>query len=251
MIRDGDKEIVCAVLRDVTERKRAEAALREIREAERIRVGRDLHDGPLQDLAYGLTEVHIAGMDLRNDNPRSAAATIARASEALGRVAGGLRAAVHDLRLGGERGRPLPAQIEALVERERSMDPERDVRLEVQEGFPSGAERGAGTEVLRVVGEALTNARRHSEARNVRVSLRLDGDFLAAEVSDDGPGFGPETAPGIGQRSSMRERAEALGGILEVESRPGEGTRVRLRVPASVASPGALRGETGTHGEGR
>jgi signal transduction histidine kinase len=138
-----------------------------------------------------------------------------------------------------------------LVERERSMDPERDVRLEVQEGFPSGAERGAGTEVLRVVGEALTNARRHSEARNVRVSLRLDGDFLAAEVSDDGRGLGPETAPGIGQRSSMRERAEALGGILEVESRPGEGTRVRLRVPASVASPGALRGETGTHGEGR
>ncbi len=130
------------------------------------------------------------------------------------------------------------------------MDPGCDVSLEMRDGFPSGPAGDAGIEVLRVVGEALTNARRHSEARNVRVSLRLDGDFLVAEVSDDGRGFGPETAPGIGQRS-MRERAEALGGILEVESRPGEGTRVRLRVPASVASPGAPRGETGTHGEGR
>lgn len=92
-----------------------------------------------------------------------------------------------------------------------------------------------------MVGEALTNARRHSGARNVRVGLGLEGEDLIVAVSDDGRGFGPETAPGVGP-SSMRERAEALGGILKVDSRPGEGARVRLRVPASCASPGAPRG---------
>jgi signal transduction histidine kinase len=136
------------------------------------------------------------------------------------------------------------------VERMRRMDPDRDIRLEVQEGFPSGLAGDAGAEVLRVVGEALTNVRRHSGARNVRVSLGLEGEDLVAEVSDDGRGFGPETAPGVG-RGSMRERAEALGGILEVESGPGEGARVLLRVPVGDAWRDALRGETGTHGEGQ
>ena len=126
------------------------------------------------------------------------------------------------------------------------MDSECTISLEVQEGFPSKPVGDAGTEILRVVGEALTNVRRHSGARNVRVSLRAEGDELVAEVSDDGRGFGPGTAPGVG-RGSMRERAEALGGTLEVESGPGAGTRVRLRVPASEAR----RGDTETQGEGR
>lgn len=139
--KDGsvvEVEIGASVIRDVTERKRAEAAMGEIREAERARVGRDLPDGPLQDLAYGLVEVHIAGMAVGDGHPGSAAATIARASEALGRMAGGLRAAVNDLRLGGERDRSLPALVEALAERERSMDPELTIGLEVREGFPAG-----------------------------------------------------------------------------------------------------------------
>ena len=243
-------QAVANVLAAAIERKRTEETLGEIRGAERARIARDLHDGPLQDLAYGLAEVHVAGIDLRDDDPASAAAAIGRASLALRRVSEGLRAAVNDLRLGGELNRSLPSLVESLVERVRSMDPGCDVRLEVQEGFPTGPAGDAGAEVLRVVGEALTNARRHSGARNVRVSLGLDGDFLVAEVADDGRGFGPGTVPGVG-RGGMRERAEALGGGLEVVSAPGEGTRVRLRVPASDALRDSPRGETGNRGEGR
>jgi signal transduction histidine kinase len=124
-----------------------------------------------------------------------------------------------------------------LVERERSMAPGLAISVEVREGVPAGPANEAGTEVLRVVGEALTNARRHSEAENVRVILGLEGGDLLAEVADDGRGFGPETAPGVGL-VSMRERAEALGGTLELESAPGEGTRVRLRVPRGGHAPG-------------
>jgi signal transduction histidine kinase len=243
-------QAVANVLAAAIERERSEEAVGEIREAERARVARDLHDGALQDLAYGLAEVHVAEMYLGNDDPGSGAAALGRASSALRRVSEGLRATVNDLRLGGERDHSLPRLVESLVERMRRMDPDRDIRLEVQEGFPSGLAGDAGAEVLRVVGEALTNVRRHSGARNVRVSLGLEGEYLVAEVSDDGRGFGPETAPGVG-RGSMRERAEALGGILEVESGPGEGARVLLRVPVGDAWRDALRGETGTHGEGQ
>ena len=243
-------QAVANVLAAAIERKRTEETLGEIRGAERARIARDLHDGPLQDLAYGLAEVHVAGIDLRNDDPGSATAAIGRASSALRRVSEGLRASVNDLRLGWELNRPLPALVEALVERARSMDPGCDVRLEVRDRFPTGPAGDAGAEVLRVVGEALTNARRHSGARNVRVSLGLAGDFLVAEVADDGRGFGPGTAPGVG-RDGMRERAEALGGDLEMESAPGEGTRVRLRVPAGDTRRDIPRGETGNRGEGR
>jgi signal transduction histidine kinase len=57
----------------------------------------------------------------------------------------------------------------------------------------------------------------------------VDGEDLVAEVSDDGRGFDPMTPPGVGLRS-MRERAVLSGGDLEIESEPGRGTKVRLRV---------------------
>lgn len=62
------------------------------------------------------------------------------------------------------------------------------------------------------------------------MTLRAEGEDLVAEVSDDGRGFGAGSAPGVGLRS-MQERASALGGELEVESEPGKGTTVRVRVP--------------------
>jgi DNA-binding NarL/FixJ family response regulator len=86
-------------------------------------------------------------------------------------------------------------------------------------------------EFLRIVREAIDNARRHSGARCVRVAVGASGGKrLWAEVSDDGRGFDPEDAPaGMGLRG-MRERARALGGNLEVKSEPGEGTEVRFKV---------------------
>jgi signal transduction histidine kinase len=88
----------------------------------------------------------------------------------------------------------------------------------------------AGVELSRVIREALTNARRHSGAKSVTVTLGTEGGELVAEVSDDGRGFGPEAESGGGSRS-MRERTAALGGELRIESEPEHGTRVLLRVP--------------------
>lgn len=79
------------------------------------------------------------------------------------------------------------------------------------------------------------------------MSLRMEGDDLVAEVSDDGRGFDPEARAGIGLRS-MRERTAALGGKLRIESEPGEGTRVRLRAPMRGILQRGSEAETGTSG---
>jgi PAS domain S-box-containing protein len=214
---------------DVTEQKRAEEALRQVREAERRRLARDLHDGVLQDLSYsvaamGLIMLEAEGTGLEEE--------LQRAIDNVRRAAEGLRDAVNDLRLEEERNRPLPELVESLVQRNRGMARGQAISLEVGEGFPTTSLEDTGTEVLRVLQEALTNARRHSRARNVWVSLRVEGDELVAEVSDDGQGFGAGTTPGGVGLKSMRERASAIGGRLEIKSEVGQGTRVRLRLPA-------------------
>jgi signal transduction histidine kinase len=79
-------------------------------------------------------------------------------------------------------------------------------------------------------GEALTNARQHSAARRVRVTLGATEGWLLVEVVDDGRGFVAGPADGGMGLSTMRERAALLGGELEVRSEPGGGTRVRLRL---------------------
>jgi PAS domain S-box-containing protein len=227
LISFGGREAVCMVVRDITERKRAEGALREVREAERRRLARDLHDGVLQDLSYttaamGIIQLNAEGTGLEEE--------LQSAIDAARGASQGLRAAVNDLRLEDERDRPFTDVVQSLVQRNRAMARGCEISLEVGERFPSAPLGDAGTEVLRVIQEALTNARRHSGARNVWVSLQVEGNELVAEVSDDGRGFGPDTASGVGL-SSMSERAAAIGGNVEIESAVGQGTRVHLRVP--------------------
>jgi PAS domain S-box-containing protein len=217
------------IARDITERKMAEEAMREVREAERNRIARDLHDGVLQDLSYtsaamGLISLKAEGTGLEGE--------LQKTIDAVRRAAQGLRNAVNDLRLEEERNRPFSELVASLVERNRGMAGDCKIGLEVEGGFPTTSFGDAGTEILRVIQEALTNARRHSGARNVQVTLSKIGDELVAEVSDDGRGFGlGTTTPGGVGLKSIRERVVALGGKLDLESKVGEGTRVRLRVP--------------------
>jgi signal transduction histidine kinase len=87
--------------------------------------------------------------------------------------------------------------------------------------------------VLLIVGEALTNARRHADARNVRVALSGSPAHLSVEVADDGKGLSRaalRSARAQTGMTGMRERAALLGGELDICSGPGAGTTVRLRV---------------------
>src|SRR5215217_6612025 len=219
---------------DITKRKRAEEALREIREAERRRIARELHDVVLQDLTYALQSMQVLR---RLPEGADRAGEIEHQVEALKRAVGGLRDAIYDLRLESVRERSLVRDVESIVELNRQIGEGCRFELVVDEGFPAAISGSDSVEVVRVVQEALANVRRHSGARRAVVTLGMvDGDVLV-EIEDDGKGFGPETAHGMGI-TGMRERVQALGGKLEVEGREGVGTRVFLRVRLAALTGG-------------
>jgi two-component system sensor histidine kinase UhpB len=222
---------------DITERRRSEEALRAFRETERRRIARDLHDEALQDLTYALQSLqlarHAAGLadGVTGDEVTERDHQI----DALRRAVGGLREAIYDLRLDAAREQDLVWSLESLVTLNKTMAPQREISLEVEDDFPRALPGPTATEMLRVVKEALANVRRHSDAERARISLRKKGGWLMAEVEDDGHGFAAAVPPGAGM-TGMNERAQMIGARLEIESEPGEGTRVRLWVEASTGS---------------
>jgi PAS domain S-box-containing protein len=231
-IRDLEGELVGyeGTVEDITERKRAERALREIREAERRRIARELHDGVLQDLTYAMQSLRVTrrmAAEARSDEETD------RQIEALKRAVEGLRDAIYELRLESVQEQPLARTLRAIIEINRQMDPGRALELVVDEGFPASVSGPASFEVARIVQEALANVRRHSGASRATVTLGTVGREAWVGVEDDGRGFEPGQPAGMGLLG-MRERAAALGGKLEIEGQRDAGTRVLLRVPLPV-----------------
>lgn len=221
------------IMEDISERRRNEEALREMREGERRRIARDLHDVVLQDLTYSLQSMQASRFLERNE--KEDAGRRDQEIEALRKAVGGLREAIYDLRLDSFQEQSLLRSVKSLVELNRRMSSEWEVNLLAEEDLPDlpGVVK---VEVFRVLQEALVNVRRHSGARRVEVILGAEGEYVRVEVRDDGCGFDPEESSGMGI-TGMIERAKAIDGELEVRSEPGKGTEIRLRVPTS--SPGA------------
>src|SRR5215212_11480360 len=220
------------VQNDITERVRAEETLSEMRRVERRRIARDLHDIVLQDLSGALQSLRLMHLRAKGSGPWL---DLGEELEALGRASSGLRSAIYDLRR--EKERPFLESVESLVDLNRQATDEREIRLVVEEGFPVGLPGRESVDVLRVLQEALTNARRHSGASSIEVRLRTENQEVLAEVVDDGRGFDAASVrAGVGL-SAMRERIEGLGGKIEVMSRPDEGTKVTVRVHLGGDTP--------------
>lgn len=200
---------------------------------ERARLSREIHDTLAQGFASVVAHVEAADAVLDADPGRARehireAEEVARASLADARgLVWALRPAV--LTDGG-----LPAALERAVAGSTAADGPA-VELTIS-GLPRPLHPDVEVSLLRAAQEGLANARRHADARRVTLTLTYFEDEVALDVSDDGRGFDPAAleepgpAGGHGLRG-MRERAERLGGRLEVESSPGEGTAIALALP--------------------
>jgi signal transduction histidine kinase len=142
---------------------------------------------------------------------------------------------------------PQRSLLDALgdyVERWREQsDIEAQLSIEPPGGRLEALNPGAELQLLRIIQEALANVRKHSGANRVLVRLAESPAAIEAVVEDHGRGFAPRRgrvhgdhgAPHFGL-ATMRERAESIGGTLEVESSPGEGTRVRVWIAVASAN---------------
>ena len=169
---DGNLLRLTGLISDVTEIKRAEQALLQIREAERRRIARDLHDSVLQDISGALQTIQAlqAERQSRGDEGEDG---LEQSLGALRNAVGGLRGAIYDLRRDDER--PLIHEVEALVELNRQMVPECDLTLHVESEFPPDLPEAVSRELLRIIHEGLVNIRRHSGARRANVTLGAEG----------------------------------------------------------------------------
>ncbi len=205
--------------------------------AERNRLALELHDVVSQKL-FSLNLSADAAATLLDRDPVAARAQLARVRELSREALGELRSLILGLRPADLAHDGL---VETLRKEARMLGRVHGIEVQLHAQAP---ESGTGSdlrerEILRIAQEALHNAVRHAGARCVTVRLGTDdaGGF-GLEVTDDGIGFDPQD-PELRARhlglTSMEERAEELGGHLELESRPGAGTTVRLRlVPDGV-----------------
>lgn len=193
---------------------------------DRERIARDLHDAVIQDLfAVGL---ELQGLSLTVDDPR-VATKLADAVERLDEAIGSLRSFIFDLR----------SLANALLDPARTITDlvTRLVRPAGMTAEVSVADLGEVSparfhDLLQMVREATSNAARHAGTDRVEVHVRREDDLLVAEVVDQGRGFDPETVErGMGL-DNLWERAQEIGGEVRIDSRPGAGTRVTVRLPA-------------------
>ena len=226
---------------DLTELKRAQQRMLEQQRAlatleERERIARELHDGLGQVLGYVKLQAQAA-RELLSRDPSTAEAYL----DQLVAVAQDAHADVREYILGAGSGSPAGSGFLASLERYLGRYRQHygiAADLRVQPGLDDEAfAPTVAVQLLRIVQEALNNVRKHARASQVRVELAVEGGAARVLVADDGVGFDPARAPVEGRSFGlrfMRERAEQVGGSVEVDSAPGKGTRVVVRVPRRV-----------------
>jgi PAS domain S-box-containing protein len=231
---------VCGISIDITEIKKARDQMRRFsdsiiasQEKERAAVSRELHD----ELGQVLTALYLDTVWLRDRLKEADAGASGRAQAMCGLI----DKAIDEVRGMATRLRPGVLDNLGLVDALDWYVSDFEKRSNVHcvyrhQDVPKVDDRIA-TSAYRIAQEALTNVARHSLASRVDVSLRAAEGFLSLSVEDDGRGFDPRElaeSKGLGV-AGMRERAELIGGDLTIRSRPGEGTKVRLKVPLAGA----------------
>lgn len=207
-------------------------------ERERQHIAWEMHDGLAQVLGFVNTKGQAAQEFLRQGNLAEARLQMSELVEAARKIYTDVREGIVALRTQPGGADSLRSVIEQYVrEFEHFARVPVEVRWEVEESRLH-LTPVIEVQLLRIMQEALTNARRHARAQRIEVALRADGDALQLTIEDDGVGFDPQHPlrgewPQLGLKA-MGERAEAIGASLSIESHLGEGTLVTVSVPEVI-----------------
>jgi signal transduction histidine kinase len=205
--------------------QRTEHALRQTLD-QRSRLGRDLHDGVIQSL-------YAAGMGLAGIRELLQPEQVEAAAR-LEQTRGALNETIHDVRnfiIGLE---PEALRLQTFSQAVLALlDTLHGVRVfssdvKIDEDVAQRLTLAQRVHALQIAREAVSNALRHGAASKVTVSLESTGSHARFEIIDDGRGFDPNAMPNGGGLRNLTQRAHELGAELTVESKPGEGTRLKL-----------------------
>ncbi len=207
-------------------------------ETERIRISHEMHDGLAQVLGYVNTKAQAVESYLQSGQHEIAQEQVRELGQAARKVYQDIREGILALRSQVTSDRSLQDVLKEYIQEYQLQT---KVQVQVELAVDSG-ELGLSplqeVQVLRIVQEALTNIRKHAGATEISVAFYPQADRLEIEVRDNGKGFNPLAIkrgefPHLGLQT-MQERAEAIGGVFEVDSTPGRGTAIRVWIPGVV-----------------
>jgi nitrate/nitrite-specific signal transduction histidine kinase len=214
-------------------------------ETERTRLSREMHDGLAQVLGYVNTKAQAVEAFLAKGDVATAQEQVRELSQAARQVYQDVREGILALRSQLGPGRDLQGVLRDYIS-EYELILHRPVKVQWQLGQQELALTSLQeVQILRIVQEALNNVRKHAEATEVLIQFTDRGGALEVQIRDNGKGFNPLAIkrgewPHLGLQT-MQERAEAIGGVFELDSSPGKGTVVRVRLPHAIGprAPGA------------
>lgn len=207
-------------------------------EEARHKLARDLHDGPTQDVAAIAMRLNFARLLVERD-PARARAELGRLEDLAHRTVKEIRSMLFTLRPIILETEGLVAALNQYAENLREND---NLPVEVDpERYKDCLDIEMQGVVFAILEEAINNARKHAQASRIWVRLAVDRDLFVAQVIDNGRGFDVQAVESnYGSRGSLgminlKERAELIGGTVNIESTPGQGTRITLLVPLPEA----------------
>jgi signal transduction histidine kinase/PAS domain-containing protein len=208
------------------EETRAKAALEE-----RQRLARELHDSVSQAL-YGIALNASAATELFDAGPERARGLLGDVLRLAEAGLAEMRALIFELR---PESLDQEGLVGALEKQVAAVQARHGLEVHLAAAGEPALAPAAKEALYRVAQEALHNAAKHARARHLELVLEVGEAEVGLVVADDGRGFDPDGEfPGHLGLRSMRERAAALGGTLEIASAPGAGTRLRARVPLAA-----------------
>lgn len=232
------------LLHDITNQKQVQTQLLEQQRAlailsERERLARELHDNLGQVLAFISTQGEVVQHLLDEDQATTVGSHLARLIQVADEAGADLRESILSLRTPFVQHGLISALQDYIQRYEQRYGLHTEILLP-EDGLDSAFEPVAEVQILRILQEGLTNARRHSGTARIQIAFApLEGQ-VQITMRDEGKGFDvgilqDDSRRGFGLRF-MRERAEAIGGSLEVQSTPGAGTCLVVKVPINHAS---------------